>query len=194
MYALAALLSYLFGSIPTAYIVVKWRTGKTIWEHGSGNVGTLNTYRVTHSPAIAALVLLIDITKAILAYFVVKLLCPSALAVVPFFVVLGHNYPVWTRFKGGRGLAVFLILALIYQWPFVAFWAVVWTATYLLSGYLAVATVVSTVVVPFVMTAFGVRPYWAIILAEIPLLLRYREKMVALANGRLKKHYWGGVS
>jgi|GEM_PF-2615119 len=99
MYVLAALVAYLFGSIPTAYIVVKWRTG---W--------------------------------------------PYALGIVPFFVVLGHNYPVWTRFRGGRGLAVFLTLALIYQWNFVAAWAILWAVVYLLSGYLAVATVVTAVV------------------------------------------------
>ncbi len=190
MYALAALIAYLFGSIPTAYLAVRWATGKIVWEHGSGNVGTLNTYRVTGSKLLAFLVLLVDVSKAIAAYFVVAVLWPSDLAVVPFFVVLGHNYPVWTRFRGGRGLAVFLILALIYQWQFVAAWAVIWLVTYILSGYLAVATVVSAVLSPIVLQIAGIVPSLPIVFAEIPLLMRYRDKMVALANGQLKKHYW----
>ena len=190
MYALAALVAYLFGSIPTAYLVVKWTTGKIIWEHGSGNVGTLNTYRITGSKILALSVLVVDASKAIAAYLVVAALWPSALFLVPFFVVLGHNYPVWTRFRGGRGLAVFLALALIYQWPFVAAWAAIWAITYLISGYLAVATVVSAVLTPATLQAVGIPPDTAIILAEIPLLVRYRDKMVSLANGQLKKHYW----
>ena len=190
MYALAALVAYLFGSIPTAYLVVKWTTSKIIWEHGSGNVGTLNTYRVTGSKILALSVLVVDVSKAIAAYLVVAALWPSAVFFVPFFVVLGHNYPVWTRFRGGRGLAVFLTLALIYQWPFVAAWAAIWAITYLISGYLAVATVVSAALTPATLQAVGIPPDTAIILAEIPLLMRYRDKMVSLANGQLKKHYW----
>ncbi len=190
MYALAAIISYILGSIPTAYLVVKWRTGKKVWEYGSKNVGTLNTYRVTGSVILAILVLATDMLKAVLAYFIVKQLWPNALGIVPFFVVLGHNYPIWTRFRGGRGLAVFLTLALLYQWNFVVAWALIWAITYILSGYLAVATVVTAVVTPIVLSIFGIPPVKALIFAEIPLLLRYREKMVALVAGQLKKHYW----
>ncbi|NPA76948.1 MAG: hypothetical protein GXN93_04315 [Candidatus Diapherotrites archaeon] len=190
MNVLAAAVAYLLGSIPTAYVAVRFATGKTIWEHGSKNVGTLNTYRVTGSLPLALAVLLVDLAKAVAAWWIVAMFWPNSLAVVPFFVVLGHNYPVWTRFRGGRGLAVFLILALIYQPMFFGAWIAIWLLAYILSGYLAVATVVAMVLVPAALVALGIQPNVAILFAEIPVLLRYREKMVALVNGRLPKHYW----
>ncbi len=185
-----AIVAYLFGSFPTAYLVVRWKTGRNIWELGSGNVGSLNTYRVTGSKALAALVAAVDVSKALLAYFVVSTVWPESVAVVPFFTVLGHNFPIWTRFRGGRGLAVFLALATVMQPQYAVAWLAVWVVGYLASGYLAVGTVVASVLAPIVCSVAGCSPVPGLILAEVPLLVRYRDKMDLLANGRLPRHYW----
>ncbi len=187
---LAALIGYFFGSIPWAYIVVKLARGVDIREVGSKNVGTLNVYRATGSKLLALLVLLLDLSKAIAAYLVVAHCCPSALWLLPFFVVLGHNYPVWLRFHGGRGIAVFLVLALIYNKVFFATWVIVWALAYLLSGYIAVGALSALVIAPVVAYLLGT-PVLPILLAEIPIFPRYVEKLRLLIKGELPKHYWG---
>ncbi len=121
---LIALISYLIGSIPTAYLIVKKFTGQDIRKVGSGNVGAMNTVRAIKNAgkgklAIAGflLVLIIDMAKGVLAVFLAQKLAGSqlslALIISTFFVVLGHNYSVFLKFSGGRGAAC-LIGILLY--------------------------------------------------------------------------------
>ncbi len=116
---LIAVICYILGSIPVAYVVTKVVTGKDVRRSGSGNIGAMNTYRVIRAErstglAIAGFViaLLGDLGKGVLAVFVARWLdflnydLTSALIVSSFFVVLGHNYCLFFRFKqGGRGLS-----------------------------------------------------------------------------------------
>ncbi|MDN5358251.1 MAG: acyl phosphate:glycerol-3-phosphate acyltransferase [Candidatus Diapherotrites archaeon] len=192
MYAAAALISYLLGSIPTAYIAVKLATGKNIWEVGSRNVGALNTYRATGSKILFVAVVVLDVLKAILALWIVQNYFPSALWLAPFFIVLGHNYPVWTRFRGGRGIAVMLASALYLDWKFAVIWAALWAVGYAVSGYIAVGAMLGHIFTPAIYyVLFGSVPE-ALVLALIPVWLRYREKAELLVRGELPKHYWGG--
>lgn len=116
--ALISIISYLLGSIPFAYLVVKLFTGKDIRKVGSGNIGTLNTVRAIKETkglklAIVGffLVLIGDMGKAVLSIFIAQqlirydLLTNLALSAAATFVVIGHNWPVWLKFKGGRGAA-----------------------------------------------------------------------------------------
>lgn len=99
-YVLAA---YLLGSIPCAYILVQCRRGIDIREYGSGNVGTMNT-RLVMGWSAAIAVFMLDFLKGVLAWYLgvmsgiggIELLC---------IAVLGHNFPFWLRFQGGKGLA-----------------------------------------------------------------------------------------
>ena len=95
--------AYFLGSIPCAYIVAQSRRGIDIRDYGSGNVGTMNTRLVMGWPAALA-VFMLDFLKGFLAWYLgvisgiggIELLC---------IAVLGHNFPVWLRFQGGKGLA-----------------------------------------------------------------------------------------
>lgn len=187
-----AAVAYLLGSIPTAYIVVKLATGRDIWEVGSRNVGTLNVKRATGSLLLAAITLFVDVAKAFLALWIVRNYFPAAFPLAPFFIVLGHNYPVWTGFRGGRGIAVLLASALCIDPYFALTWAVLWAVGYALSGYIAVGAMVGHVLTPIVEKLLFGRVSVPMVLALIPVWMRYREKADLLASGRLRKHFWGG--
>ena len=102
----AALVSYLVGSFPTAYVIGKHFRKIDLSRNGSGNLGAMNAYEVTGSKSLGIVVALIDIAKG----FLVTSLSFWNYGIVvgmfaALFVVLGHNYSLYVRFKGGRGLA-----------------------------------------------------------------------------------------
>jgi glycerol-3-phosphate acyltransferase PlsY len=129
-YLLICLICYLIGSFPTAYLVAKKR-GIDITKEGTGNVGARNTYEVTGSKAYGIIVLIIDILKGglpifILAYVfrfnIVEIIFPS------FFLILGHNFSIFLKFKGGRGLATSMGVAII-----INFWLfIIWSLFFLI--------------------------------------------------------------
>ncbi len=107
--AAAIIIGYLLGSIPFAYIVTRLRKGVDIREVGGGNVGALNTYREI-GPAFGLGVLALDIIKGAVAVLVARWLgLPIAwVCVVAFVTIVGHNWPVFLKFRGGKGAATVL--------------------------------------------------------------------------------------
>ncbi len=99
---------YLVGSIPTAYIAVRIKSGADIREAGSGNVGAFNTFDVTKSKMVGVIVGILDALKGFVVSGSLAWILRSSFEVQAaglLVTILGHNYPVWLRFKGGRGLA-----------------------------------------------------------------------------------------
>jgi len=111
---LIAGISYLLGSIPTAYLLTKYVGGKLVWLEGSGNVGAMNVYRATGSVKLMVLATSLDVGKGALVVFLAQWLGSLGyrpefgLMTAVFFLVLGHNYSLFLKFRGGRGLASFL--------------------------------------------------------------------------------------
>lgn len=102
------LLGYFIGCFPTAWILNKVFRKIDIREHGTGNVGAMNTYEVSGSKMLGITTAVIDVLKGVLTVVVAKMLVNDWLAGVAFMSVgclLGHNYNVFLKFKGGRGLA-----------------------------------------------------------------------------------------
>jgi len=125
-YLTTAVIAYLLGSIPFGYILVRVFSGQDIRDTGSGNIGATNVAR--SSQALGAFTLLLDATKGFLAVAAGSLIATSAVhadasrpshythaAVAAIFVVAGHMFPIWLKFRGGKGVAtsvgVFLALA-----------------------------------------------------------------------------------
>jgi glycerol-3-phosphate acyltransferase PlsY len=125
LYIATAVIAYLLGSIPFGYILVRVFHGQDVRESGSGNIGATNVAR--SSPTLGVLTLLLDATKGFLAVTAGSLLAASAShavtrpplyvfgALAAVFAVLGHMFPAWLKFQGGKGVAtsvgVFLALA-----------------------------------------------------------------------------------
>lgn len=127
------LVSYVIGSIPTAYLITRIFFRKNIIEEGSGNVGTLNFFRVTHSVPLAIAVLGIDIIKGFSAVWFSDAYFPqNLLLLASVSVILGHIYPVWLAGKGGRGLATLAGIFLFIKPVIVLIWWILFGFFYFL--------------------------------------------------------------
>jgi glycerol-3-phosphate acyltransferase PlsY len=133
---LVALLAYFLGSVPVGLLVSRWAKGIDIREHGSGNIGTTNVLR-TIGIGWAALVFALDAAKGALPILFGRSLGlgPGGLAVAAFLAVAGHNWSIFLRFRGGKGVATTLG-ALAALAPLAAVGAaMVWVFVVLVSGY-----------------------------------------------------------
>lgn len=140
-------LGYLIGSIPSAYFVVKWKSDVDIRKAGSGNVGTLNSYEVTNSKLVGVLVLVLDLLKGVIAVLIAQRAIGNefaTLASAGVGAVLGHNFPIWLNFQGGRGLATAAGVMLVLGWSFIAVWGVVWFVGKMISKDVNVGNAIAT--------------------------------------------------
>ena len=131
--ALFLLLGYLVGSIPTGYLAVRLRSGRDIRSEGSGKTGGFNTYSVTRSRLVAVGVGLFDALKGFAVAMIAWLLYPADPLVQAAGIIgalLGHNYPVWLKFKGGRGLATVAGALFALGQFLLVFWCLVWFVVY----------------------------------------------------------------
>ena len=128
-YIISILIGYIIGSIPTAFIVLKFHSGKDIREIGSGNVGTLNSFEVTNSKLIGIIVLVVDVIKGVLSVLIIKHLFGdqfifSVISLIS--AVFGHCYSIWLKFSGGRGLATAAGGAIVLSPLITVFWLIFW--------------------------------------------------------------------
>jgi glycerol-3-phosphate acyltransferase PlsY len=115
---LISVISYFLGSIPFSYLVAK-AYGKNLYQIGSGNIGTANVWRATGKIEAILTALVGDLGKGILSVFLAQRFFPGQIlphALVAFFSVLGHNWPIFLKFKGGRGLATSAGILLYLNW------------------------------------------------------------------------------
>lgn len=183
-----SLLSYLIGSIPFAFIIVKIFARKNVLKEGSGNVGARNAYEITGKKWVGLSVFLLDFAKGIAAVLVGKSFLSNgdiALALASIFVVLGHNFSIFLGFKGGRGLATSAGILLLLQPLLLIFWGLVWLISYrLIIKDIHFANSVSTLLSPFAfffiseffseqlnMFAFGSNMFLFVTLAVLSLVI-----------------------
>lgn len=134
-YLLSALIGYAFGSIPTAYILLKRKKNLDITKAGSGNVGAMNTYEVSKSKKLGAVVLIVDLLKGASAA-IISLLIFSNIFIYPalsvLFAVFAHCFNPWINFNGGRGLATAAGgSAVIFPYLLIV-WLILWAIFYIM--------------------------------------------------------------
>lgn len=146
-------LSYLIGSIPTAYILLKKKHNIDITKVGSGNVGAMNSFEITKSKKVGLFVLIIDFLKGFLPVFILKLFFNVEfymVGLVLFATVFGHCFSVWLKFKGGRGLATALGGSVIFI-PFVPLiWGLLWIMVYSRMKDVLIANISATILAQIV--------------------------------------------
>lgn len=147
-YLYSALIGYLLGSFPTAYLLIKKSHGIDITKNGSGNVGAMNSYEVSKSKRIGLLVFLIDALKgflsSLLAYYLFGetfLIAITALTASVF----AHCYSPWLKFKGGRGLATAAGGSFFISLPVLIVWGLNWLAIYLFSKNIHLGNFMATI-------------------------------------------------
>ena len=126
--------SYLLGSVPFGFLLTKIFLKKDIRDIGSGNIGATNALR-TGSKLIGFTTLILDILKAIIPVIIVKIYYIEYLYIASLSVFLGHVFPIWLKFKGGKGVATYVgILCCINIYLGLVF-GIVWLITFLISKY-----------------------------------------------------------
>ena len=147
-YLLSSLIGYLFGSIPTAYLLLKKTKGIDITTSGTGNVGAMNSYEVTNSKTIGIIVLIIDFLKGLIPAIIVLYFLESSFLIASLsvlFAIFSHCFNPWLGFKGGRGLATAAGgNAVIFSFLPVA-WIVSWILVYLIKKDIHIANIFATI-------------------------------------------------
>jgi glycerol-3-phosphate acyltransferase PlsY len=190
---LILLTAYLIGSFPTAYIAIKLLTGKDIRDYGSHNVGALNALRFLRKRRmkraailVPLLIVIVDGSKAIVSFLIAKQFAPLIAFLAPMFAIFGHNYPVWLKFKGGRGLAALLGFFLyINPISFLVFLLIQGTIVLFTRRFAPGAILALLTTLPFIYILGGV-VYISQTFAEFPVWLRYREKYLLMKEGKLE--------
>ena len=123
---LAFIISYLLGSIPFGFIFYKYYKNDDIRKFGSGNIGATNINRLL-GKKLGAITLLLDISKCILVSYIAKSeLGPDFASVCGCFCILGHLFPIWLKFRGGKGVACLLGMLTVISWPLAIIFILTW--------------------------------------------------------------------
>src|SRR6478609_10058724 len=180
----AFILGYLLGSIPFGLILTKLAGTQDLRAIGSGNIGATNVLR-TGRKGLAAATLLLDMLKGTAAVMIAGYYGgPDAAMLAALGAFLGHLFPVWLKFKGGKGVAVYIGVLIGLFWPAAVVFCVVWVATAATSRYSSLSALVASFVTPIFLWWFG-HSALASLSAVLTLLLFYmhRENITRLQAG-----------
>ncbi len=183
-YALAALFGYLLGSIPFGLIFVKLAGGGDVRQIGSGNIGATNVLR-TGKKGIAAATFLCDAGKGAAAVLVLRVLYGNDMAVFGALgAVLGHLFPVWLGFRGGKGISTFFGVTFALCWPVGLMAGATWLAVAFLFRISSLSALVTTLLSPLYMILMGQHLYATLYLVLAALIwLMHRTNIARLLKG-----------
>lgn len=178
---------YLLGSIPFGVILTRLFGAGDLRQIGSGNIGATNVLR-TGRKGLAAATLLLDGAKGAVAVLLARHVAPElgadAAMIAGAAAMIGHCYPVWLKFRGGKGVATLLGLSLALAWPIGVIFALVWLGTTLLTRISSLGGMAGAVAAPIAALALGQRSY-AVGLAALAVVVlwRHRENIARLRAG-----------
>ena len=183
MTVLALAFGYLLGSIPFGLLLTRAAGSPDIRAIGSGNIGATNVLR-TGRKDLAAATLLCDALKGTVAVFMAADFGPDAALTAGLGAFLGHLFPVWLRFKGGKGVATYIGVLLGLCWPAALAFCAIWVAVAAVFRYSSLAALVASAMTPLALWLFGL-PTVAAIFALLTLLLwiKHRENIARLLSG-----------
>ncbi|MDF3810906.1 glycerol-3-phosphate 1-O-acyltransferase PlsY [Rhodopseudomonas sp. BAL398] len=184
IYIAAVVLGYLLGSIPFGLILTRLAGTQDLRSVGSGNIGATNVLR-TGRKGLAAATLLGDALKGTVAVVIASSFGGAEAAMLAALgAFLGHLFPVWLKFKGGKGVAVYIGVLIGLFWPAAVVFCVLWLATALTSRYSSLSALVAAFITPIFLWWFG-HPALASLFAVLTLLLFYmhRDNIARLQAG-----------
>src|SRR5580693_2263367 len=182
---IALIIGYLFGSIPFGLILTRLAGTQDLRTVGSGNIGATNVLRTGHK-GLAAGTLICDMLKGTAAVILAGYYGgPSAAMLAALGAFLGHLFPVWLNFRGGKGVAVYIGVLIGLFWPAAVVFCVLWAATALTSRYSSLSALVASFVTPIFLWWFG-HLALAALFAVLTILLFYmhRENIARLQAGK----------
>ena len=181
------IISYLMGSIPFGLILTKIFLKKDIREVGSGNIGATNVLR-TGNKSIGYITLVLDVLKAIIPVIYVKLNYPDYLFISSLCAFLGHVFPVWLKFKGGKGVATYLGILFAINIYLGLIFIIIWLIIFVFSKFSSLSSLVASLSIPIYLLVLA--QYDQVIFFTIVFVLiffTHRENIKRLKNNEESK-------
>ena len=184
---LIILLSYLIGSIPFGFILTKILLKKDIREIGSGNIGATNVLR-TGNKMIGYITLSLDILKAIIPLLIIKFNHPEFLLISALSIFLGHVFPLWLKFKGGKGVATYVGMLFCINYILGFVFIICWLIIFIISRYSSLSSLIASLTIPFYhFFIIDNNNYYFFIILFILIFFTHRENVKRLINNTESK-------
>jgi glycerol-3-phosphate acyltransferase PlsY len=185
-YSIIIISCYLLGSIPFGLILTRVFLKQDIRNIGSGNIGATNVLR-TGNKLIGYSTLILDISKAVIPVIYIKLNYPDYIFISSLSVFLGHVFPIWIKFKGGKGVATYVgilfSIKLFYGFIFIGSWLII----FLISKYSSLSSIVASLVLPIYLSLFVKNDFIFFAIMFVLILFTHRENVKLLKNNKESK-------
>ena len=183
---IVAVYSYFLGSIPFGLVLTKIFLKKDIREIGSGNIGTTNVLR-TGKKSLAVATLVLDLLKGYFSIIITFAYFENLISYSALICFIGHNFPIWLKFRGGKGVATYLGVILALSYKFFLIFGISWLVLSFLFRYASLSSILSSLIV-FVYSYFFNNSYSLIIfIFFIIIIYTHRENIVRLKNSEESK-------
>ena len=146
-YLIVGIVSYLMGSIPFGFILTKIFLKKDIRDIGSGNIGATNALR-TGNKLIGYSTLILDVAKAIIPVIFVKINYPDLIYIASLSAFLGHVFPIWLKFKGGKGVATYVGILFSINFLLGIIFVTSWSIIFLIFRYSSLSSIIGSISIP----------------------------------------------
>ena len=180
-YIVTALISYLFGSIPFGYLFTKILLKKDIRNVGSGNIGATNVLR-TGNKSLGYLTLVLDIAKAVVPVIYIKFNYPDLVYISALCAFLGHLFPIWLKFKGGKGVATFVGILISINIYYALVFGTIWILTFLISKYSSLSSLFASISIPIYLAIIDQGNIIFFIIMFVLIFYTHRENIKRLIN------------
>ena len=180
-------ISYLMGSIPFGLILTKIFLKKDIREVGSGNIGATNVLR-TGNKVIGYLTLILDVLKSVVPVLYIKFNFPELVYISSLSVFIGHVFPIWLKFKGGKGVATYIGILFSINYILGIVFAFSWLMIFFISRYSSLGSLLATLIIPiFIFLNPNYENEYFFIIMFVLILFTHRENVKRLINKQESK-------
>ena len=184
---LVFIFSYISGSIPFGLIITKLFLNKDIRKVGSKNIGATNVFR-TGNKLIAVLTLLLDIFKGVVPIIITSYYFQNLIYLSGLLAFLGHIFPVWLKFKGGKGIATYLGILFVISFKLGLIFCLTWIIVVLITKYSSLSSIVSALVI-FLISVYqnNLELNFFLFIVFVIILYTHRQNIVRLKNKKEDK-------
>ena len=181
-YLIVGITSYLMGSIPFGFILTKIFLKKDIREIGSGNIGATNALR-TGNKLVGYTTLILDIAKAIIPVIYVKMNYPELIYIASLCAFLGHVFPIWLKFKGGKGVATYVGILFSINILLGLIFVISWGVVFLIFRYSSLSSIIGSLSIPLYLfvTAEKISVIFFVTMFVL-IFFTHRENIIRLKN------------
>ena len=178
---IVTLYSYFLGSIPFGFILTKIFLKQDIRETGSGNIGATNVLR-TGNKRLGYLTLILDIIKAVIPVIYIKLYYPDLIFISALCAFLGHLFPVWLKFDGGKGVATYVGILISIDFYYALIFGIIWILTFIISKYSSLSSIIASISIPIYILILGNGNFIFFTIMFVLIFYTHRENIKRLIN------------